>query len=204
MVNQNKTCVVIILDKSGSMLGLSSETISGYNNLLDEQQKLPGECTWTCVLFDDTHRTVDQNVSVAEATKLSLANYKPSGYTALYDAIGDTVVDVGASLAAMKEKDRPGKVVFVVMTDGEENRSREYSGKRIQDMIKHQREKYNWEFVFMGCNEAAIKDAQQNLSFGHSASYTPSALGTKRLYNVVSQGLLSTRSGKGWNSNDGG
>ena len=115
MVDNNKTCVVVVLDKSGSMLRLTEETVNGYNKLLKEQQELPGKCNWTTVLFNHKVEFLDNNVDIRFAHKLTPENYKADGYTALYDAIGMAINTTGERLAAMPEEQRPGNVVVVVI-----------------------------------------------------------------------------------------
>lgn len=146
-----KTEVIFILDRSGSMAGLESDTIGGYNGFLEKQRKLEGETQITTVLFDDQYEILYNGVAITDA-ELTDDQYYVRGMTALNDAVGKTILDVGARLSRIQEAERPGKVIMIISTDGAENSSREFSGRQIKEMIAHQRKKYGWEFLFFGAN----------------------------------------------------
>lgn len=150
-MNKNLTEVIFILDRSGSMAGLESDTMGGYNGFLAKQSKLEGDTLITTVLFDDRYEVLYNGVDIAHA-KLLEGQYFVRGMTALYDAVGKTILDVGTRIARTPEAARPGKVIMIITTDGAENASREFNGKRIKEMIAHQRQKYGWEVLFFGAN----------------------------------------------------
>ena len=157
MTKPNSTDIIIVLDRSGSMSSIASDMEGGFDAFIKEQKALPGECHLTLTQFDDQYEVVYERKALRDVPKLSLT---PRGSTALLDAIGRTIDATGKRLSALPEADRPSKVVFVVITDGFENASREYNTLRVVEMIKTQREKYAWEFVFMGASENAISVAQ--------------------------------------------
>lgn len=157
----NTTEIAFVLDKSGSMQLIVNATIQGFNEFLKNQQEehaqLPVKMSLT--LFDTELEQPYVSVPVIEVPPLSLESYKPEGSTALLDAIGVTITSLGAKLAATPEAERAGKVVVCILTDGEENSSRRYNWIQISDMIRHQREVYSWDFIFLGANQDAIATA---------------------------------------------
>src|SRR5437016_1043776 len=142
----NYTDITIILDRSGSMGDIAAETISGLNKFLDDQRQLPGETTISLVQFNNTITVTFGAVPIREVVPLSAEDYRPDGFTALLDAVGKTIDETGARLRNLAERDRPGKVIVVILTDGLENASRTYTRKRVFESIRHQRETYSWEF----------------------------------------------------------
>jgi uncharacterized protein YegL len=149
-MNQNLTDIVFILDRSGSMNGLENDTIGGFNGFVKKQAEA-GPTNLTTVLFDDKYEILHNGVDAANAV-LTEKEYYTRGSTALLDAIGKTINDVGKRLGETPEDKRPGKVIFVITTDGMENASREFSYDTVKSMITHQTEKYQWEFIFLGAN----------------------------------------------------
>jgi uncharacterized protein YegL len=199
MPKQNSTLIAFVLDRSGSMMPMTNEVITGFNKLIEENKKLPGECLVTLAQFDDQYELNYNAKPLQEVPALTHETYRPRGWTRLYDAIGKTIDDVGQKLAALPEAERPDKVLVIIMTDGQENSSREYSGKRIHEMITHQREKYNWEFAFHGCNEAALKDAVQlGISAQTIVANAGGAIGTAQSFTHAITGSLSYRSNQGY------
>ena len=158
-MNTNLTEIAFILDRSGSMERLVPQTLRGFNDFLQQHQALPGLARLTLVLFDDRYEVVADALPVAEVVALDETTYTPRGCTALLDAIGKTVDDLGQRLAASPEPDRPGKVIVAILTDGLENASRRYSLADINQRITCQRETYSWEFLFLGANQDAIATA---------------------------------------------
>ncbi len=153
------TEIAYIMDRSGSMQSLASDAIGGYNSFLADQQSHPGQASWTLILFDHEYQVVHQSVDIRLIRPLDNKTYIPRGTTALLDAMGRTIDDLGARLAATPEPERPGKVIVTIMTDGLENASHDYTRERIASMIRHQREKYSWEFIFQAANQDAITTA---------------------------------------------
>ena len=195
-MNTQLTDITIVLDRSGSMMAVASDTIGGFNHFLDEQKGAPGEATITLNQFDDYFERIIDAISIQTAPPLCRDNFKPRGNTALLDAIGRSINETGQRLAAMPEPERPGKVIFVIITDGKENASREFRCSTVDEMIRHQREKYSWEFVFLGANQDAITTAQ-NLGIKPAAATTfaANALGTDRAFTATTRRLSELRAG---------
>jgi hypothetical protein len=181
--------IVMIRDRSGSMGSCRAAMDEVTNGWLSLQKEKPGACEFTLVDFDDRYEEVLHNVPLSEVPHLSL---NPRGNTALLDAIGRTVDHVGQELAALSEGQRPNKVLFVIITDGFENASREYvarptitnpnpnNSQRVFDMVTHQREKYNWEFIFLGANQDAIATASGlGIAPASAVNFVSNTRGTK-------------------------
>lgn len=158
-MHKHLTEIVFILDRSGSMQGMVEPAISGFNRLLREQQQAPGSARFTLVLFDDHYEVPVSSLPIAEVVELDTTGFVPRGSTALLDAIGRTVDDLGTKLAATPEADRPDQVIIAILTDGEENASVRYTWKDLAARIRHQTEKYQWQFLFLGANQDAIATA---------------------------------------------
>ncbi|MDA8226514.1 MAG: VWA domain-containing protein, partial [Desulfitobacterium hafniense] len=155
----NITELVFILDKSGSMSGLESDTIGGFNAMVSKQQKEPGEAIVTTVLFDDNYELLHDRISIKGIRPITEKEYYVGGCTALLDAIGKTIQKISNVQKQTSEDQRADKVVLVITTDGMENASREYTADSIKKMIERQKEKYDWEFIFLGANIDAIATA---------------------------------------------
>lgn len=183
---KNKTDITIILDRSGSMESVKSDTIGGFNSFLEGQRKVEGEASLSLVQFDDQYEVVYMDRAINSADKLTEATFQPRGMTALYDAVGRTINAVGQRLADLPEAERPDKVLLVIMTDGFENSSKEYNAAKIAEMITHQREVYKWEFMFIGANQDAVLSAKEIGLPTHAAlTYAPNAAGTKAVYSAM-------------------
>ena len=157
-MKENLTELIFILDRSGSMANMESEALNGFNSFLEEQKKLSGEANLTLVLFDHEYSLIYNGKNIREVEPLTKNIYSARGTTALLDAVGRTVDDVGKRLAAMPESDRPGKVLVAILTDGLENASKDYQKKRINEMLSHQKTKYSWEFMFLAANQDAFAE----------------------------------------------
>jgi len=188
------TELVFILDKSGSMSGLEADTIGGYNSMLSKQQAMEGECRITTVLFDNDSRLLHDRIDLKAVSAMTDKEYAVGGSTALLDAIGRTIRKIGNVQKHTAEGFRAEKVLFVIITDGEENASREYSADRIREMIRRQKEEYGWEFIFLGAN---IDSAETAESFGigrdMAADYNADSEGTRLNYEVISQTVSDIR-----------
>jgi len=160
-MNLDLTEIACVIDRSGSMNSIRSDAIGGFNSFLKSQQEEPGEARVTLVLFDHEYQVTYENTEINNVPPLDNSTYEPRGTTALLDAIGRTIDDVGTRLGNTAEENRPGQVIVAILTDGLENASRQYSRKQIFDKITHQREKYNWEFVFLAANQDAISAARE-------------------------------------------
>jgi Mg-chelatase subunit ChlD len=158
-MNHSLTEIVFVLDRSGSMEAMVEPAVSGFNRLLREQQQVPGLAKFTLVLFDDQYELPFHSVPIAEVVELDTETFVPRGSTALLDAIGRTIDDLGKKLAATPELDRPNQVIIAILTDGEENASHHYSWADVAKRIRHQTEKYQWQFMFLGANQDAIATA---------------------------------------------
>ncbi|MTI96304.1 MAG: VWA domain-containing protein [Firmicutes bacterium] len=194
-MHKSLTEVIFILDRSGSMGGLESDTIGGYNGFLEKQKKLTGDTHITTVLFDDQYEILYNGVDVSRA-RLTPEQYFVRGMTALYDAVGKTILDVGTRLARIPEAERPGKVIMIITTDGAENSSREFSGKRVKEMIAHQRDKYGWEFLFFGANiDTATVAANIGIDTDNAIAFKASSAGILDLMECVSEKVEHSRKG---------
>jgi uncharacterized protein YegL len=193
-MNHDLTEIIFLLDRSGSMQGLEKDTIGGYNGFINSQVEL-GETRITTVLFDDKYELLFDGVS-AEKAVITEKEYFVRGGTALLDAIGKTILDVGHRLSNTDEADRPGKIIFVITTDGMENRSQEFKYPQIRDMITHQTEKYSWEFIFMGANiDVAAESAKLGVSMMNTMAYEASSSGTGEMYASVNRMAAKMRKG---------
>lgn len=193
-MNNNLTEMVFILDMSGSMCHLTSDTIGGYNSLIKQQRAEPGEANVTTVLFDNRYIMLHDRVNIKDVPEMTTSDYMPCGSTALLDAVGQTINYIGQKLAGTPENERPAKVIVTIVTDGYENTSKEFTWGKIKEMITHQREKYNWTFTFLGANIDTV-EVSSNLGIDArlSKSYTPSKVGTDSVYCAVSKGLSFAR-----------
>lgn len=160
-MNPNLTEIAYVLDRSGSMGPMTEAAIAGFNEFLQEQLDTPGDANLSLLLFDNEFLTPCIRTPLQDVEKLTTETYVPRGMTALLDAIGLTIDELGKRLAAEPEEKRPGKVIVAIFTDGLENASQLYSLKQVHDMITHQRKVYQWEFLFLGANEDAIATASQ-------------------------------------------
>jgi hypothetical protein len=158
-VQSDLTEIAYVLDRSGSMESLATDAIGGFNSFLQSQKQAPGRANFTLVLFDHEYQVVHKSVDIQQVPNLDEHTYVPRGSTALLDAVGRTIDDLGARLARLPEDKRPGKVIVAIFTDGLENASRVFTTERLAESIKHQQEKYSWEFLFLAANQDAIASA---------------------------------------------
>lgn len=183
-MDTNYTEIAMVLDCSSSMDSVRGETIKGVNAFLDNQKIQPGEAKMTLVTFATTvNLPLYEGRKIQECAPLSMESYVPNGWTALLDAIGRTINSLGARLKAMPEHARPAKVIVVIVTDGEENKSVEFNRAQINEMIKHQTEVYRWEFMYIGANQDAIQvAAAMSIPAGKAMNYAANAVGTQRAF----------------------
>ena len=194
-MKQNYTDITFILDRSGSMQSIKDDTIGGFNEFLDSQKKLPGECTLSLVQFDDKYEVVYENKPISKAPKLKL---EPHGMTALLDAVGRTINNVGERLSALDEDKRPDSVLMVIITDGQENSSREFNNQQIKDMIEHQTNVYNWTFVYIGANQDAFNTGtSMGIAGANTMTYAANAVGTRAFYSSISRNIGDFRDSGG-------
>ena len=193
-MKDNLTKIVFILDRSGSMQHLTSDTIGGFNGFIEQQKKEDGEALLTTVLFDDRYEVLHDNVPLEAVKPLTDKEYFARGMTALLDAVGKTINTVGGQLSAMQECDRPSKVIFVITTDGMENASREFTHAKIKEMIEHQTNVYSWQFLFLGANIDASAAAESiGIKADFATNYNADSAGTGRMYATVSRSVGSFR-----------
>ncbi len=193
----NITELVFILDKSGSMSGLESDTIGGYNAMLRKQQAEPCEAIVTTVLFDDNYELLHDRINIKGIRPITEKDYFVGGSTALLDAIGKTIHKTANAQRHTSEEQRADKVMFVITTDGMENASREYSSEKIKKMIEVEKEKYGWEFIFLGANIDAVSTAAKfGISAERAANYNSDAEGTRLNYEAVSNVISELRASR--------
>ena len=165
------TDIVLVVDRSGSMTACQKDAEGGVNTFIDEQKKVAGEANLTLVQFDTEYEFIHKGAPIKDVGRYSLV---PRGMTALLDAVGKAINETGERLAGMAEDERPGAVVFVIVTDGEENSSKEFKLAQIKQMIEHQRSAYNWQFSFLGADENAFDDgASMGIARVATAQYDP-------------------------------
>ena len=193
-MKKNLTELVMILDRSGSMGGLESDTIGGYNSMLKKQREADGEVLVSTVLFDDRSEVLYDRVPLEKMPQMTEKEYYVRGCTALLDAVGGAVSHIGNVHKYAREEDRPEKTIFVITTDGLENASREYSSERVKKMIERQKEKYGWEFLFLGANIDAVETANQiGISADRAANFHSDKRGTALNYEVLADAVCEMR-----------
>ncbi len=158
-MKKNLTELVFILDKSGSMAGLEADTIGGFNSMIEKQKKEPGEALVSTVLFSNESHVVHDRVDVQKIEPMTGRQYYVGGCTALIDAIGQAIHHIGNVHKYARDEDRPEHTIFVITTDGMENASHRYSSDEVKKMVKRQKDKYGWEFLFLGANIDAVETA---------------------------------------------
>ena len=172
---KDATHMAVLLDRSGSMGSVKDETISGFNYFLKEQKAAGDNATFTLVQFDsESTDVVHEARPIRDVPDLNQDTYLPRGSTPLLDALGQTIISTGKTLAGIPEPNRPDKVVFVVITDGEENASHQFTKARVKEMIEHQTAKYNWKFIYLGANQDAFAEARSvGIAMATAANYAP-------------------------------
>lgn len=188
------TELVFILDKSGSMGGLEADTIGGYNSMLEKQKAVKGECHITTVLFDNNYELLHDRIDIKAVSSITDKEYSVGGSTALLDAIGMTIHKIGNAQKHTANDYRAEKVMFVIITDGEENSSREYSAEKVKAQIDRQKTKYGWEFIFLGANIDAVETAGRfGIAPDRAIDYLADSEGTQLNYKVVAQAVATFR-----------
>ena len=194
-VSHTATELIFILDRSGSMVGLETDTIGGFNGMIKRQKKEPGDVTVTTVLFDDDYELLHDRIPLKGIHEMTEKEYFVRGSTALLDAIGKTIHKIGHVQKHTAKEARADKVLFVITTDGMENASREYTYERIHKMIAHQKQRYGWEFLFLGANIDAEATAERfGIDRSRAATYHADSKGTQLNYAVVSEAVSAFRS----------
>ena len=195
-MKKNLTEIVFILDRSGSMSGLEGDTIGGFNAMIEKQKKEPGEALISTVLFDNASEVIHDRVPVQQVAPMTEREYSVRGCTALLDAIGGAIHHIGNVHKYARDEDVPEHTLFVITTDGMENASRSYGSDKVKAMIEHQKEKYGWEFLFLGANIDAVETAQHfGIGADRAVNYHADHEGTQLNYDVLSDAVSSVRCG---------
>jgi Mg-chelatase subunit ChlD len=190
-----KTEIVCVIDRSGSMANIATDAVGGYNSFIAEQKSIPGDAKLSLVLFDDRYDVIHDRIDLKDVPELTMQVFAPRGMTALNDALGKSITHLGKELS--KNQELVDKVIFVILTDGGENSSLEYSQAAVADMIKHQTEVYSWEFIFLAANQDAFQTgAGYNISAQNTSNFAATGVGTRRAYSAMSGMTSSFRSGK--------
>jgi len=193
-MRKNLTEIVFILDRSGSMSGLEADTIGGFNSMIKKQKKTEGEALISTVLFDNTSEVIHDRVSVQNIKPMTDEDYTVRGCTALLDAIGGAIHHIGNVHKYARAEDVPEHTLFVITTDGMENASRRYDSEKVKKMIERQKEKYGWEFLFLGANIDAVETARGfGISEDRAVNYHSDSEGTQLNYEVVSEAICAVR-----------
>ena len=196
-MKKNLTELVFILDRSGSMAGLEDDTIGGFNAMIEKQKAEPGEALVSTVLFDNEREVIHDRVDIRRISPMTRKEYYVRGCTALLDAVGYAIHHIGNVHKYAREEDRPAKTLFVITTDGMENASHTYSYERLKTMIQRQKEKYGWEFIFLGANiDAAREAARFGIDTDHAANYHADTVGPAVIYEAVSEAVCNIRANR--------
>ena len=193
-MKKNLTELVFILDRSGSMAGLESDTIGGFNAMIKKQKGEPGEALVSTVLFDNETQVIHDRVDIRKVKPMTDRDYSVRGCTALLDAVGGAIHHIGNIHKYAREEDVPEKTLFVITTDGMENASHQYTYDRLKAMIRRQKETYGWEFIFLGANiDAAREAARFGIDKEQAVDYHADSQGTRVIYEAVSQAVCNVR-----------
>jgi len=193
-MKKNLTEMVFILDRSGSMSGLEKDTIGGFNSMIERQKKEEGEALVSTVLFSNESTVIHDRVDVKKVEPMTEKEYFVGGCTALIDAIGQAIHHIGNVHKYAREEDVPEKTVFVITTDGMENASHRYSSDEVKKMVNRQKEKYGWEFLFLGANIDAVETAARfGISEDRAVNYHSDAMGSAVNYEAIGMAMSSVR-----------
>jgi uncharacterized protein YegL len=192
----NKTELVFILDMSGSMDHLTDDTIGGFNSMLKEQAEKEGEVLVTTYLFNNDSKMIHDRAAIGTISPMTSKDYRASGCTALLDAIGEAIHHIVGIHRYARKEDIPDHTVFVITTDGMENASHHYSAERVKEMIRHEKEKYGWEFIFLAANIDAVETARGiGIDADHAIDYVPDSCGAAMSYATMNRAVGNVRSG---------
>lgn len=198
----NITELVFILDRSGSMAGLESDTIGGFNSLIEKQRGQDGECYVSTVLFDHVSEVLHDRVKLEDVPKMTERDYIVRGCTALIDAIGCAINHIGNIHKYARPEDVPEHTMFVITTDGQENASRIYSSDEVKKMVERQKEKYGWEFLFIGANIDSIETAKGfGISADRAVNYHADKQGTAVVFGAVAETVCNVRAAQKLSAN---
>ena len=193
-MKKNLTEIVFILDRSGSMSGLEADTIGGFNSMIEKQRKADGEALVSTVLFDNMSEVIHDRVDIRDIKSMTDRDYTARGCTALLDANGRAIHHIGNVHKYARKEDVPEHTLFVITTDGMENASRRYDSEKIKKMIERQKEKYGWEFLFLGANIDAVETAKHfGIGADRAVNYHSDHKGTQLNYEVLSEAVSAVR-----------
>ena len=193
-IRNNVTELVFILDRSGSMSGLEADTIGGFNAMIEKQKKQKGECYVSTVLFDGVSEVLHDRVRLSEIKPMTDKDYTVRGCTALIDALGGAIHHIGNIHKYARPEDVPENTMFVITTDGMENASRKYSSEKVKAMIEHEKQKYGWEFLFIGANIDAVETAARyGIGADRAVNYNADKKGTNIVYDTVATAVCNVR-----------
>ncbi len=188
------TELVLILDRSGSMSGLEADTIGGFNSMIEKQKKEAGEALVSVVLFDDYSEVLYDRVPIQDVEPMTEEKYYVRGCTALLDAVGGAIHHIGNVHKYARPEDVPAKTIFIITTDGMENASRRYTYEHVRHMIERQKERYHWEFLFLGANIDAVRVADRfGIRANRAVRYEHDGAGTRLNYEVLSDVVVAAR-----------
>ena len=191
------TELVFILDRSGSMSGLESDTIGGFNSMIEKQKREEGAAVVSTVLFDSESIVIHDRLPLDKVTRMTEEEYFPRGSTALLDAVGGAIHHIGNIHKYARKEDVPEKTMFIITTDGYENASKHYSYDKVRKMIERQKEKYGWEFLFLGANIDAAAEAKRfGISADRAVNYKCDEEGTALNYEVISEAVRTVRASR--------
>lgn len=193
-MRNNLTELVFVLDRSGSMHGMESDTIGGFNSMIEKQRKLEGRAYVSTVLFSNESEVVHDRADLRDVRPLTEGDYTPRGSTALLDALGGAIHHIGNVHKYARKEDVPEHTVFVIITDGRENSSHRYTAEKVKQMIEKEKNKYGWEFLFLGANIDAVQTARRfGIERERAVTYRADRKGTQLNYDVVSDAVCSMR-----------
>ena len=196
-MKKNLTELVFILDESGSMSNLVSDTIGGFNSMIEKQKSEDGECLVSAVLFNHNQKVLYDRIAISKIPKITDREYRPSGNTALIDAMGGAIHHIGNVHKYSREEDRPEHTIFIITTDGMENASCHYTSDQVRYMVERQKNTYGWEFLFLGANIDAVETARRyGIDESRTARYHNDPKGVAVNYCVMEEAVHMVRSGK--------
>ena len=196
-MRKNLTEIVFILDRSGSMCGLEKDTIGGFNSFINKQKKNEGEAYVSTVLFDHERIVLHDRVDIREIHDMTERDYSVRGMTALLDAIGSSIHHIANIHKYAREEDVPEKTIFLIITDGYENASKEYSYRKVKEMIENEKEKHGWEFIFMGANIDAVGEASKfGIEADRSVTFKNDSRGQQLNYEVLDEAVTCMRASR--------
>ena len=193
-MKNNITELVFILDRSGSMSGFESDTIGGFNSILEKQKKEDGKCYVTTILFNDHSNLLHDRVDISEVNPLTDDDYRVGGCTALLDSVGKSIRHIAKIHKYARPEDVPEKTLFVITTDGYENASRRFDADEVKRMVEHEKKKYGWEFIFLGADIDAIETAGRiGIAPERAANYRKDTVGNETMFCSVNEAITMTR-----------